>query len=57
MADLVPWLVTAGTDTVAEAVDDDDSGCNGDDKDAARGGEAAVAVCLDVVWTESKPER
>lgn len=50
-------MVTAGTDTVAEAVDDDDSGCNGDDEDAARGGEAAVAVCLDVVWTESKPER
>lgn len=68
MADLVPWLVMAGTEAGVEAavnVDNNDSGCddeddddgNDNDDDDASGGEAADAVCLDVVWTESKPER
>lgn len=68
MADLVPWLVMAGTEAGLEAVvnvDDKDSGCDdeddddGDDNDDdASGGEAAAdAVCLDVVWTASKPEQ
>lgn len=57
LTDLVPWLVTAGA--VVEAVDDNDSGCDDEDDndDDASGGEAADAVCLDVVWTESKTER
>lgn len=58
LADLVPWLVMAGTEAVVEA--DNDSGCDDDDDDNdddASGGEAADAVCLDVVWTASKPER
>lgn len=67
LADLVPWLLMAGTEAGVEAVvnvDDNDSGCDdeddddGDDNDDdASGGEAADAVCLDVVWTASKPER
>lgn len=65
LADLAPWLVMAGTEAVVEAVvtvDDNDSGCDdedGDDNDDddASGGEVADAVCLDVVWTASKPER
>lgn len=62
LADLVPWLVMAGTEAVVEAVvnvDDDDTGCedDDDDDDDASGGEAADAVSLDVVWTASKPER
>lgn len=62
MADLVPWLVMAGTEAVPTVanVDDNDSGCDdeeddGDDNDA-NGCEAADAVCLDVGWTASKPE-
>lgn len=55
----------AGTEAVVEAVvnvDDNDSGCDDEDDDDddddsdASGGEAADAVCLDVVWTASKPE-
>lgn len=61
MADLVPWLVMAGTEAWVEAVvnvdeDDEDDDDDNDDDDAS-GGEAADAVCLDVVWTASKPER
>ncbi len=65
LADLVPWLVMAGTGAGVEAavnVDDNDSGGDDEDDDDnddddASGGEAADAVCLDVVWTASKPER
>lgn len=52
----------AGLEAVVN-VDDNDSGCSdeddngGDDDDDVSGGEAADAVCLDVVWTASKPER
>lgn len=54
----------AGTEAVVEAVvnvDNNDSGCDDEDDDDdddndASGGEAADAVCLDVVWTASKPE-
>lgn len=60
LADLVPWLVMAGTGAAVN-VDDDGGGCDGNDDDDndddASGGEAADAVCLDVVWTASKPER
>lgn len=37
-------------------VGDNGSACNDDDNDAS-GGEAADAVCLDVAWAASKPER
>lgn len=66
LADLVPWLVMAGAEAGVEAgvnVDDNDSGCDDEDDDGddndddASGGEAADAVCLDVVWTASRPER
>lgn len=49
----------AGTEAGAEAVvnvGDNDSGCDDEDDDDASGGEAADALCLDVVWTASKPE-
>lgn len=51
----------AGTEAWVEAVvnvdeDDEDDDDDNDDDDAS-GGEAADAVCLDVVWTASKPER
>lgn len=69
LADFVPWLAMAGTEAGVEAVvnvddndrdcddDEDDDGNDNDDDDDASGGEAADAVCLDVVWTASKPER
>lgn len=62
MADFVPWLVTTGTEAGLEAVEnvgDSDSDCDDEDNngiDDVTGGEAADAVCLDVVWTASKPE-
>lgn len=63
LEDLVPGLVMAGAVTGMEAVatvDDNDSGCDDeddDDSDDATGGDAADAVCLDVVWPASNPER
>lgn len=56
MADFVPWLGMAGTGVEA-VVNVGDSGCDDEDDDDACGGEAADALCLDVVWTASKPER
>lgn len=63
MADLVPWLIMAGTEAGVETatnVDDNDRGCDDDDDDGtdndANGCEAAEAVCLDVGWTASKTE-
>lgn len=56
LADLVPWLIMAGTEVALEAVVD--AGCGDDDNDDdASGGEAADAFCLNVVWTASKAER
>lgn len=60
LADLVPWLDKAGTGAWVEAVVNvggNDSDCDDEDDDDASGGEAADVLCLDVVWTASKPER